>query len=44
MERSLATLSSTGGWVLKRFMRDLLVRGLTINIWAVDGFASIGTA
>jgi len=29
-----------GGWVLNRFMRLFPVSGLTMNICAVDGFAS----
>lgn len=31
-----------GGWVLKRFMTVPPERGLTMNIWAVDGLASMG--
>jgi hypothetical protein len=41
---SLEILSSMGGWVLKRFISDPPVSGLTINMWVVDGFAFIGIA
>ena len=39
---SLAIRSSIGGWVLKRERTPPPWRGLTINIWAVEGLASMG--
>ncbi len=39
---SRAIRSSIGGWVLKRERTPPPLRGLTINMWAVEGFASIG--
>ena len=39
---SLRMRSSTGGWVLKRFMRLFPDKGFIINMWAVAGSAFIG--
>jgi hypothetical protein len=44
ISRSLRTLSSIGGWVLKRLTMDFADSGLTMNIWAVAGLVSMGTA
>jgi hypothetical protein len=42
MPLNLAMRSSMGGWVEKIFLKLLPDSGLTMNIWAVEGFASIG--
>ena len=39
---SLAIRSSIGGWVLKRERTPPPLNGLTMNIWAVEGLASMG--
>ena len=39
---SLAIRSSIGGWVLKRERTPPPLNGLTMNICAVEGFASMG--
>src|SRR4030043_1426479 len=39
---SLAIRSSIGGWVLKRERTPFPLNGLTMNIWAVEGFAFMG--
>jgi hypothetical protein len=39
---SLAMRSSIGGWVLKRERTPPPLNGLTMNIWAVEGLASMG--
>jgi hypothetical protein len=39
---SLAIRSSIGGWVLKRERTPPPLSGLTMNIWAVEGLASMG--
>jgi hypothetical protein len=44
MLRRRAMRSSIGGWVLKRFIKERPVRGFTMNMWAVEGFAFMGIA
>jgi hypothetical protein len=34
--------SSRGGWVEKRLCKPLPDKGLTMNIWAVEGLAFMG--
>ena len=40
--RKRAILSSNGGWVENKLIKLLPDNGLTINMWAVDGLASMG--
>lgn len=44
IDSSLAILSSIGGCVLNSFIIDLPLKGLTMSICDVAGFAFIGTA
>ena len=39
---NLSILFSTGGWVLKRFIRLFPDKGFMINMWAVAGSAFMG--